>query len=164
MYRKATNTTMALRQIRSPMPSKMSTETRLQRTFPYMLLPPNQDEMYSYSERHHWIMVITSFLSFIGLSISQVKFALAAPWLWWLLPFLVFTLFYYLTSLITSICTPDFNVDLHRAFIELWRRDRTADGCWPSVDVLLPICGEDALVLRNTWKLVLRMCETYPGK
>ncbi len=129
-----------------------------------MMLPPNQEEMYSYGERHHWVMVVSSLLSFIGLCVSQVKFALAAPWLWWLLPFLAFTFAYYGVSFVTSIRTPDFNVELHRAFIELWRRDRLADGNWPSVDILLPICGEEALVLWNTWKLVLRMCETYPGK
>jgi len=127
------------------------------------MLPPNQEEMYCYSKRHKWWIIIPSLLSFIGLCASQMKFASDAPWLWWLFPFAVFALLYYVVSLSVNIFTPDFDIEHHKFSVERWQRDRFIDGMWPSADIFLPICGEPVIVLRNTWKLVLEMCKTYPG-
>jgi cellulose synthase (UDP-forming) len=154
---------MPLQQVRSPLPKSMSKETKYQRSVRYLMLPPSQEEMYSYSERYHWWIAIPSLLSFLGLCISQVRFALAAPWLWGLLPFLVFTITYYSVSMITSIATPDFYVERHKLFIAQWKQDRYIDDLWPSIDIFLPICGESIIVLQNTWKLVLEMRKIYPG-
>src|SRR6266849_3265121 len=150
--------------VRSPLPPSMSEETRYQRSVPYLMLPPNQEEMYCYGKRYKWWIVIPSLLSFIGLCASQIKFASDAPWLWWLFPFACFTFLYYVVSLSVNILTPDFNIEHHKFFIERWQRERAFDGLWPSVDIFLPICGEPVIVLRNTWKLVLEMCKAYPGR
>jgi len=141
----------------------MSEETKYQRSVQYLMLPPNREEMYCYSKRYKWWIIIPSLFSFAGLCASQVKFAFAAPWLWWLVPFLIFTFIYYVVSLLVNIGTPDFDVEHHKSFIEQWKYARSMDGHWPSVDIFLPICGEPIAVLRNTWKLVLEMRKVYPG-
>jgi cellulose synthase (UDP-forming) len=153
-----------LRQDPPPLPPQMSVETGYSRSVPYLLLPPDQQEMYRYRKRYKWLLIIPSLVSMTGICVSQVKFAALAPWLWWLLPYSLFTLLYYLVSLCIMLRTPSFDMQKHRAFIEQWKRDRFADGRWPSIDILLPICGEPVAVLRNTWKLVLEMCKRYPGR
>ena len=39
-----------------------------------------------------------------------------------------------------------------------------AAGRLPSVDILLPVCGEPAEVLRNAWAGVLQLIAAYPGE
>ena len=152
------------REGRPPLPSHISDESKYLRSVPYFLLPPNQEEMYRYSKRNKWWLVIPSLFSFTGLCMSQLKFATASPYLWGFSLGLTFTFLYYFLSLIINLFTPDFDVVAHKQSIEQWKQDRLRDGQWPSVDVFLPICGEPIEVLRNTWKLVMEMCKRYPGK
>ena len=47
------------------------------------------------------------------------------------------------------------------------RRARVAQwwpASYPPVDIFLPICGEPAEVLRNTWEGVFELVYTYPGE
>lgn len=142
----------------------MSDESRYLRSVPYLLLPPNHEEMYRYCKRYKWWLIIPSLFSFTGLGMSQVKFAITSPYLWIFFLFLIFTFLYYFLSLLINIFTPDFDEKRHQQFIKQWRKERLRDGRWPSIDIFLPICGEPIDVLRNTWKLVMEMCKRYPGK
>ncbi|HLK42314.1 MAG TPA: cellulose synthase catalytic subunit, partial [Thermoleophilia bacterium] len=97
-------------------------------------------------------------MSFVALLASQLRMAMISPWFWSYVPFLVFTILYFLISTVVTIGTPDFDLDGHRNLVRSWR-----PAVYPTVDVLLPVCGEPIAVLRNTWTHVARMAERYPG-
>ncbi|MBV8445886.1 MAG: glycosyltransferase [Candidatus Dormibacteraeota bacterium] len=79
-------------------------------------------------------------------------------WLWFLVPFLVFTLGYYLISLRVNLTSHNFDITTHRTLVAAW-----TPASYPTVDVWLPVCGEDLELLSNTWKHVARMRRRYPG-
>ncbi|MEY9965990.1 cellulose synthase (UDP-forming) [Streptacidiphilus sp. MAP12-16] len=120
--------------------------------------PPNDVEKYSYTNRRLWILTCCSIISFSCLLVSQVALARSTPWLWIYLPFLVFTVIYYLISLRVNGFTKDFDIKAHRALVRAWRPEE-----YPTVDVFLPVCGEPIEVLHNTWTHVARLRDRYPG-
>ena len=121
--------------------------------------PPNDTERYSYVRRHLWVLILCSIVSFGFLTVSQLRLANASPWFWCYVPFLFFTIAYFLVSLWVNGFTRDFDLAAHRAVVEGWEPER-----YPSVDIFLPVCGEPYEVLRNTWTHVAAMVEAYPGK
>jgi len=66
---------------------------------------------------------------------------------------------YQLLSLPVNHAGPSFDAAAHDALVRSWRPARL-----PSVDILLPACGEPAEVLRNTWAGVLQLIAAYPGE
>jgi cellulose synthase (UDP-forming) len=121
--------------------------------------PPDDKEKYAYVKRNAALLVGCSILSFAALLFSQIKMIQVSPWFWAYLPFLVFTIVYFLMSLFVTAVTRDFDLVGHRAIVQAWRPER-----YPSVDVLLPVCGEPVEVLRNTWTHVASMSEHYQGE
>jgi cellulose synthase (UDP-forming) len=120
--------------------------------------PPDNAEKYSYTSRRLWVLTCFSIISFTCLVASQVSLARYSAWLWVYLPFLLFTVVYYLISLRVNGFTKDFDLKAHRALVHAWRPER-----YPTVDVFLPVCGEPIEVLHNTWTHVARLRERYPG-
>jgi cellulose synthase (UDP-forming) len=125
---------------------------------PSMPTPPTDDEKWLYIRRGLALVVLASTLSLGCLVVSQALFVRLSPWLLLLVPLFVFTLLYYLISVVVNAFTPDFDLAAHQHTVERWRPGR-----YPSVDVFLPICGEPVDVLRNTWRHVKRMAEHYGG-
>jgi cellulose synthase (UDP-forming) len=120
--------------------------------------PPDDREKYSYIERHLWVLICCSLVSFSCMALSQFRLAQSTFWLWLYLPFLVFTVLYYLVSLSVNAFSRDFDLRAHRQLRLSWR-----PAVYPTVDVFLPVCNEPLEVLHNTWTHVARMAQYYPG-
>jgi cellulose synthase (UDP-forming) len=120
--------------------------------------PPDDREKYSYIERHVWVLTCCSLVSFSCLAVSQFRLAQSTVWLWVYLPFLLFTILYYLVSLSVNAFSRDFDLRAHRRLRLSWR-----PAVYPTVDVFLPVCNEPLEVLHNTWTHVARMAQYYPG-
>jgi len=120
--------------------------------------PPSLDEKDGFLRRDLAILVCASVLSMAMLLVSQVHFLELSPWLLIFVPYLAFTVAYFIISLIINLRSKDFDVDRHRRLVAGWRPAR-----YPSVDILLPVCGEDIAVLVNTWNYVDRLRNHYPG-
>jgi cellulose synthase (UDP-forming) len=125
---------------------------------PKLPQPPDDLEKHAYVKRNASLLIISSILSFGALLFSQIKMIQVSPWFWAYLPFLVFTALYFLISLGVTTFTRDFDLAGHEAAVRAWQPDQ-----YPSVDVLLPVCGEPVDVLRNTWTHVALMAEHYRG-
>lgn len=126
---------------------------------PSLPQPPDDTEKYSYVKRKALLLTSTSILSFAFLVYSQIRMVQVSAWFWAYMPFLVFTIAYFLVSLVVSGDTRDFDLAGHRALVDGWRPER-----YPSVDVMLPVCGEPVEVLRNTWTHVALMAAHYRGE
>lgn len=121
--------------------------------------PPDDEEKYSYARRRLWVLTGASLLSMGCLVYSQFRLIQSSPWLFVLLPCLVFSILYYLASLRVNGFTRDFDLAAHRDLVRDWR-----PGTHPTVAVFLPVCGEPADVLENTWRHVRRLADHYPGR
>jgi cellulose synthase (UDP-forming) len=121
-------------------------------------LPPTDTEKYAYRKRRLWVLTLASLVSFGCLIVSQVLFLRVAPWLSLFVPFIAFTVAYYVISLVVNLGTPAFDVAAHRRLMRDWHPHP-----YPAVDVFLPICGEPPHVLSNTWQHVRNLTAHYPG-
>ncbi|MGN9759578.1 glycosyltransferase family 2 protein [Streptomyces sp. SD31] len=121
--------------------------------------PPDSEEKYSYVRRHLWILTAASLISMSCLVVSQFRLIHSTPWLIVLLPFLGFTVLYYVTSLRVTGFTADFDLAAHRRLVQAWRPKE-----YPTVAIFLPVCGEPVDVLENTWTHVRRLADRYPGR
>lgn len=120
--------------------------------------PPDIQEKYCYVQRHIWVLVSCSLVSFGCLALSQLRLARSTPWMWLFLPFLLFTIFYYIVSLSVNAFSRDFDLHAHQRLRASWR-----PAVYPDVDVFLPVCGEPLYVIKNTWAHVARMRQYYQG-
>ncbi|HXZ98799.1 MAG TPA: glycosyltransferase family 2 protein [Candidatus Binatia bacterium] len=122
-------------------------------------VPPADGEKHLYVHRQVSVLLVSSLISVICLTASQYHLLRLHLWLWVLAPFLVFTLLYYLVSLRVTLTSRNFNLATHRALVAAW-----TPLSYPTVDVWLPICGEDLAMLANTWHHVDRLRQAYPGR
>ena len=120
--------------------------------------PPDDQEKHSYVQRHLWVLVCCSVVSFGCLALSQLRLALFAPWMWLFLPLLLFTILYYMISLSVNVLSRDFDLPAHRRLYASWN-----PVVYPNVDVFLPVCGEPLDVIKNTWAHVDAMAQFYQG-
>ncbi len=118
---------------------------------------PSDAEKYLYVERRKALLLFLSMLSFGGLLASQVRFASSSPGLVALFPLIAFTLIYYVIALVVNLPTRGFDVQEHERLVQSWRPRR-----YPSVDVFLPVSGEDQEIIANTWNHVAAL--SYPGR
>jgi len=102
--------------------------------------------------------MIASFISFSCLLVSQALLLRSSPQLWFLAPAAGFTTVYYVVSITVNLFTKAFSFKRHDRLVRAWRPH-----WYPSVDVFLPVCGEPAHVLQNTWANVRDMALAYPG-
>jgi cellulose synthase (UDP-forming) len=121
--------------------------------------PPDDREKYSYIERHLWVLTCCSFVSFGCLTLAQLRLVHSARWMSVYLPFLLFTILYYLASLSVNAFSRDFDLRAHRRLRWSWR-----PAVYPTVDIFLPVCGEPLEVLHNTWTHVAKMARHYQGE
>jgi cellulose synthase (UDP-forming) len=120
---------------------------------------PTDEEKTAYAERNISLIIRTSLASFGALLISQARFVFLSPWIsLFFIPFVSFTIIYYLISLYVNLGTRGFDLAAHDRLVASWRPAR-----YPSLDVFLPVCGEPLSVLRNTWGHVFELVNAYPG-
>ena len=120
--------------------------------------PPDDQEKHLYIDRRMAVLLVSSLISVSCLTISQLHLIELNPWLWFLMPFLIFTLTYYLISFRVNLPSRNFDLRTHLAVVASW-----VPLVHPSVDVWLPVCGEDPAVLANTWRHVSLLQAAYPG-
>jgi cellulose synthase/poly-beta-1,6-N-acetylglucosamine synthase-like glycosyltransferase len=104
-------------------------------------------------------MLRFSMLSFSLLIISQIRFISTVPALTVYLPLTAFTMAYYVISLFVNAGTRDFDMRAHRRRVRDWQSRPGR----PTLDILLPVCGEPIEVLENTWSNVAKLIAEYPG-
>ena len=120
---------------------------------------PTDSEKTGYADRNLTQIIHTSLASFGALLISQVRFVFLSPALtWFFLPFVAFTIAYYVISLCVNVRTRGFDEAAHRELVASW-----SPFFYPSLDVFLPVCGEPLAVLYNTWVHVSELIQAYPG-
>jgi cellulose synthase (UDP-forming) len=120
---------------------------------------PSETEKGSYADRNLALITRASLASFGALLISQANFVRMEPALLAFAPLLLFTVAYYVISVVVNAGTRGFDIESHRRLVRRWRPAR-----YPSVDVFLPVCGEPLEVLGNTWSSVSEMARRYPGR
>ena len=120
---------------------------------------PLDMEKTGYADRNLALIIRTSLASFGALLISQVRFVFLNPiFTWVFLPFVAFTVAYYLISLYVNVQTRGFDQLEHHDLVASWRPRH-----YPSLDVFLPVCGEPLAVLFNTWTHVYELTRAYSG-
>ena len=120
--------------------------------------PPSNDERVAYVDRRLPILLLSSVISLACLTASQVRLVTHQPLLWLLIPYLLFILVYYVVSLRINLPSRNFDVGIHDALVTTWSPPE-----YPTVDIWLPICGENIDVLNNTWRHVAGLVNGYPG-
>jgi cellulose synthase (UDP-forming) len=126
---------------------------------PVLPVPPTDSEKYSYVRRHSWVLTLCSALCFPCLVFSQLQLMQRHLIFWVYAPFVLLGIGLFGLPLLTDGLSRGFNLDEHRRIVNGWRPWR-----YPSVDIFLPVCGEPAEVLRNTWKHVDQLIQTYRGR
>jgi cellulose synthase (UDP-forming) len=72
---------------------------------------------------------------------------------WFVLPIICILSIHYLTSFTLNLFYRQFDIKEHDRLVEkFWVANKD-----PSVDIYLPICGEDMAILHNTWKYISRL-------
>jgi cellulose synthase (UDP-forming) len=120
--------------------------------------PPDDNEKYAYTYRNLPYLTTILVIGAGCLIISQVRFEAHEPVPW---PFMAFTATYFayqVISLPVNFTGRGFDLAAHQERIRAWRPPS-----YPSVDILLPICGEPIEVLGNTWKAVSELIAGYGG-
>ncbi len=121
-------------------------------------VPPNDTEKYAYlrGPQHRWFFW-AHFAAFIGVVISLYGFARMQYWTLIFLCPLVLYAGETLLGLRTSTYRRRVSYPDHQAVVELW-----TPASYPSVDVMIPTCGEDLVTLENTYVYTARI--SYPGR
>jgi cellulose synthase (UDP-forming) len=121
--------------------------------------PPDDAEKMSYAWRS---------LPYLAgaIAVSAVCIIIAQAWLEVRYPIMIGFAVYTLTYLVyQGLSIPvnfgghSFDLEEHELRAMTWQPGR-----YPSVDIFLPICGEPADVLRNTWEGVRTLVAAYPGQ
>lgn len=90
---------------------------------------------------------------------SSYKYFGTDPRLYVFYPFLFFTFIYYSISTFIQGFGRPFDHETHREIVRAWKPK-----VYPSVDIFLPICGEDLRILSNTWEGIQNLQKRYKGK
>ncbi|HEY7145750.1 MAG TPA: glycosyltransferase [Streptosporangiaceae bacterium] len=121
--------------------------------------PPSDEEKHAYIFRNLPYLATVLIIGSSCLIISQARLEMHNPLL---LPFMVFTatyVIYQAISLPVNFTGRGFDLAAHQARVSGWQPGRH-----PSVDILLPVCGEPLEVLGNTWTAVAALTAAYPGE
>jgi cellulose synthase (UDP-forming) len=120
--------------------------------------PPDDEEKYSYVHRDLPYLATVLFIGAGCLTISQLRFELKAPFAWLFIIFTATYVIYQAISLPVNFTGRGFSLAAHQALVQAWHPAE-----YPAVDIFLPICGEPAEVLANTWHATAALVAGYPG-
>lgn len=114
---------------------------------------PTEKEKYSYIQNRRWLYIIPGIISFLLLSTGSLLFAFSRPSLWGFVPFILINIGYLTLSYLIVAMGKTFGTKIHEL-----RVIRCAENMHKkSVDVYLPICGEDPDVILNVWDSVKQL-------
>lgn len=124
----------------------------------FLPLSPDINEKYSYIIEHpnllktlyivgaiSWLFVLWWFINFFGHNV----------WYWvFLAPIIAYLTIYQYISIFINLFYRKFDLERHmKQRHEYWASVQYK----PTIDVFLPVCGEDLSILRNTWEGVKKM-------
>ncbi len=116
-------------------------------------------EKYGYAQAHAAPFAVLGLISSVLLLIGLSRFAGTREVLLFAVPFVLLNGAYLLLSYGVMLCGRSFSLSAHRARVA--RAAAGGDGAGISVDVFLPICGEDREVVLTTWRGVQEL--DWPG-
>jgi len=121
--------------------------------------PPDDHEKASYCWRALPFLATALAVSALCIIVSQLWMELSHPILavffcWYTIVYAA----YQLISIPVNFGGRGFDYVGHVLRVKAWRPQ-----AWPDVDIYLPICGEPAEVLRNTWTGIFELVHAYPG-
>jgi cellulose synthase (UDP-forming) len=119
---------------------------------------PKDFEKYLYIAHGQRLLTFFSIIGFSGVLVSSYRFFSTDKILYIFFPFLAFTFFYYLVSVFVQGFGGSFDPATHHDIVEEWR-----PVVYPSVDIFLPVAGEDLRILDNTWRGVDALRKHYRG-
>jgi cellulose synthase (UDP-forming) len=120
--------------------------------------PPDDREKHAYVERDLAYLATVLFIGAGCLTASQLRFELKSPFGWAFAVFTTTYVIYQLISLPVNFTGRGFDFGRHQVLVSSWR-----PAAYPTVDILLPICGEPLDVLENTWGATASLIAGYPG-
>ncbi len=123
-----------------------------------LVAPPGKDDQGSYAWRPRPPLAIALSLSALIIAIAQVWLEIGHPILaefgWCTLIYIG----YLVVTVPMNLASRGFDAAGHAERVRTWKPRH-----YPDVDICLPICGEPAVVLRNTWDGVSELVDAYPG-
>lgn len=114
-------------------------------------IPPVSEEKWLYANQDKTLLYSFGIISMLTLVSGMVLFSLTHKYFYAYLLFALVTLFYLGLSYFIGVFGGGFNKMKH------WYVKNSFSGPYPSVDVFLPSCGEDLVVIRNTFKYVRKL-------
>lgn len=121
--------------------------------------PIESHHKHFYTEHYQLALTFFSILSFAGATYSAARYFSTETLLWFFFPFLAFSVVYYLVSLYVQGRGGDFNLDEHNELVQGWKPIQ-----YPTIDIFLPIYGEDINIIRHAWHGVDSVRKNYQGK
>jgi len=129
-----------------------SNQSRFALSEKYVLpVPPNDHEKFMYLNSGIYSYLIISLLSSLSIILGYVFFSISSPFLYVYFSYILTLCIYYGVNHYIILMARTMSYDEHRDIC------LTTDISSVSVDIFLPVCGEDIEVLSNTWKYVSNM-------
>jgi cellulose synthase/poly-beta-1,6-N-acetylglucosamine synthase-like glycosyltransferase len=116
--------------------------------------PPNDKEKYLYVDQNKFWLLFLGFSSFILLTVGMLLFIRQHTYMWPYLLFVGLMAFYLGLSYFIGFFGSKFDLSRHKRTVKYWGNR------FPTVDVYLPSCGEDTMILLNTMYHVSQL--NYP--
>lgn len=110
--------------------------------------PPDEREKYLYVDQNKLLIYVPGVLSLVLLSTGAYLFAEVSKWYVFYIVFYVVILLYIGVSYLIGILGKSFDLDKHESTITF------LGGEYPSVDIFVPVCGEDLNIIENTLRYV----------
>jgi cellulose synthase/poly-beta-1,6-N-acetylglucosamine synthase-like glycosyltransferase len=118
--------------------------------------PPNDELKLAYLKTNKALVGLFAFISMAVFSTGLVLFmrGTEAWWFWSVCALIIVSSF--VTFILVILIGRGFDFEKHDTIIKRVR-DNVEDPFRPSVDILLPVCGEDISILNNTWTYVSKV-------
>lgn len=118
--------------------------------------PPNDKLKVSYLSTNKALVALFVFLS-TGAFITGITLFMYGTGSWWYWAFAFISVFASITTYIVVVFLGrGFDFEHHDSIIKKVR-DNVEDPFTPSVDIILPVCGETLCILNNTWTYVQKV-------
>lgn len=118
--------------------------------------PPSDELKNAYLNTRKAFVAVTVFVT-ISVFCSGIILFMMRTGAWWLWSVCFFAIMSSITTyFLVMILGRGFDYPVHEAIIKRVR-ENTEDPFCPSVDILLPVCGEDIAILNNTWSYVAKV-------
>ncbi|KAJ7775932.1 nucleotide-diphospho-sugar transferase [Mycena maculata] len=123
---------------------------------PAVILPyaPTDGEKYIYAKTRRLPLYFFGTFSFLSISAAIWLFSLSTPAFYWFAPAGFIVEFHMVVAYIIGYLGRDYELEPHKKIVEEYA---TSKGDEPSVDVLLPCCGEPLEILENTYRHISKL-------